>query len=275
MPSTSPGRYSALGTDDLVSGEGVAIELPVAGVLHRSASGLIDVVVSVVALCLGGLAIGGALGGTSEAVQQTAIILLVVGSLVLLPFASETVLRGRTAGKLALGLRTVRDDGGPIRARHALVRALVGFVEVWLVAGLPAFVTALVHPRGKRLGDVAAGTYVVTTRRSVRLDPPAPMPWRLQRWAVRADIAALSDGLAIAARQYLARRHTMIPERREALARELATSLLAHVSPAPPPVPAEEVVAAVVAERRRRDAIRLGREQRLRDRVVGPDPLGR
>ena len=42
------------------------------------------------------------------------------------PVAMETLTRGRTLGKMALGLRVVRDDGGPITFRQALVRGLVG-----------------------------------------------------------------------------------------------------------------------------------------------------
>ena len=71
--------------------------------------------------------------------------------------------RGRTLGKLAMGLRAVRDDGGPIRLRHAVVRALVGFVEIWLWSasgpGLLAAGTA-----GAAAGRAGGGTYVVRER---------------------------------------------------------------------------------------------------------------
>ncbi len=45
-----------------------------------------------------------------------------------LPDRFETLSRGRSLGKLALGLRVVSDDGGPERFRQALMRALAG---VW------------------------------------------------------------------------------------------------------------------------------------------------
>ena len=54
-----------------------------------------------------------------------AVVLVVVGY----PVALETLLRGRTLGKLALGLRVVRDDGGPVGFRQALVRGLAGVIE--------------------------------------------------------------------------------------------------------------------------------------------------
>ena len=58
---------------------------------------------------------------------------------------------------MALGLRVVRDDGGPIRFRHALVRGLVGVVEIWLTVGAVALVVSLASSQGKRLGDFLAG----------------------------------------------------------------------------------------------------------------------
>lgn len=265
--------HRAFGPDELVTGEAVSVELPVAGVVHRLASGAIDATLSLVVLVGATIAASLTLGGTSGAVVQTVLILIVVGSLVGLPVAIETSTRGRTLGKLALGLRTVRDDGGPIRFRHAVVRALVGFVEIWMVMGLPAFVSALISARGKRLGDFAAGTYVITTRQSGAMAAPPSMPIALEPWARSADIAALPHGLGIAVRQFLTRRTSLSDGARDELARHLTRAVLPYLSPPPPPAPREEVLAAVLAERRRRDTTRLDRERRLRQRFISRDPL--
>ena len=44
------------------------------------------------------------------------------------PILMEWLTRGRTLGKIWLGLRVVRDDGGPIGFRQALVRGLAGLL---------------------------------------------------------------------------------------------------------------------------------------------------
>lgn len=271
--TTSTSRSRPFGIDELVTSEAVAVETPVAGLLHRCASGAIDVALSVLLYCLGGLATVLGLGAVSDAVGQTVMILVLVGALVAIPVALETMTRGRTVGKLALGLRTVRDDGGPIRFRHAFVRGLIGFVEIYVTMGLPAFVTSLVHPKGKRLGDLAAGTHVITTRTRARLSPPPPMPPPLAAWASGADIGALPEGLGIAVRQYLTRRADLSPAARDQLGRQLLEAVLEQVSPLPPRAYQDEVLAAVLAERRRRDDARLRRDQALRDRVIGADIL--
>jgi uncharacterized RDD family membrane protein YckC len=271
---SDPGGYRSYAGDDLITGEGVAVEVPAAGVASRAASGAIDVVV-VVALLIGGFTMFSlAVGDASEAVVT--IVAIVYSTLVVVgvPAALETATRGRTLGKMALGLRAVRDDGGPETGRHALVRALVGYVEVYLFFGVPALVASLIHPRAKRLGDMAAGTVVVSERVRLRLAAPPQMPPELASWAQAADVAALPSALTVAVRQFLSRAPGLVPESRRRLGVELLSAVIPHVSPPPPGgFHPELVLAAVVAERRRRDLERLWREERLRARVLPADPL--
>jgi len=271
---TDPGGYRSYATDDLVTGEGVAVEVPVASVAARMASGAIDVFLVLVVLVAGIFVFGAVTAQSSEAVQGIAGILLTSLVLIGMPATIETVSRGRSVGMLALGLRVVRDDGGPATARHALVRALVGYVEIYLFICIPALVTAMIHPRAKRLGDMAAGTVVVTQRARLNLTPPPEMPLALERWARSADVATLPSGLTVAVRQFLSRARGLSPQSRHTLGLELLHSTLPYVSPPPPGRHHPEVVlAAVVAERRRRDLERLWREEQLRARVVPADPF--
>ena len=271
---SDPGGYRSYAGDDLVTGEGVAVEVPAASVASRAASGAVDVAV-VVALLVGGFtAFSLAVGAASEAVVT--IVAIVYSTLVVVgvPAALETVTHGRTLGKMALGLRAVRDDGGPETGRHALVRALVGYVEVYLLFGVPALVASMIHPRAKRLGDMAAGTVVVSERARLMLAPPPEMPPALASWASSADVAALPSSLTVAVRQFLSRAPGLVPESRRRLGVELLSAVIPHVSPPPPGgFHPELVLAAVVAERRRRDLERLWREEQLRARVLPPDPL--
>jgi hypothetical protein len=191
-----------------------------------------------------------------------------------LPTTVETLTRGRSVGKLATGLRTVRDDAGPIGFRQALTRALVGFVEIWVLVGVPALVSGLVSNKGKRLGDYAAGTYVVRERVQMTLPPPPMMPPQLAGWAAGADIARLPDGLAMAARQFLMRAPLLSPQSRATLGVQLRDELVTYLAPQPPPgIHPELVLAAVIADRRRRDSIRLQRDADLRRRLIPADPL--
>ena len=262
-------EYATLTTDDLVTGEAVALDLPPASLGPRMASGLIDVILTIcllIALVVG-LAIAAA--QTDEALAQVGILAAVIVSLLVFPTALETLTRGKTVGKMALGLRTVRDDAGPISFQHAFVRSLIGVVEIYAFFGGPAFFSALLSSHGKRLGDYAAGTYVVRDRVRLQLAQPTPMPPQLAHWAASADLASLPTGLALAVRQFLGRLSQIDPASRQAIGGRLAAAVSEYVAPAPPPgTPPEAFLAAVIAARRDRDAARLAREDALRRRLT-------
>src|SRR6476469_3127250 len=232
-------------------------------------SGEIDVILALVVLFCGFFVLGMLSMQASEAVQG--IVVIVFSSLVFIamPAIIETATHGRSLGRLALGLRVVRDDGGPATARHALVRALIGYVEIYLLLGIPALVTSMIHPRAKRLGDMAAGTVVVTQRARLRLTPPPMMPPSLAHWATTADVATLPSGFTVAVRQFLSRAPGLSPQSRHTLGVELLHSTLHYVSPPPPGGHHPELcLPSIVAERRRRDLAELGSDKQLRARVV-------
>ncbi len=268
--STTAGIPGGYAREQQVIGEAVAVELPVATVVARVASRLVDLVV--MGLLLGALLLGAVLASVdfSGAVQRTVTLLCVVAVVIVLPAALETLTRGKSVGRYVLGLRVVRDDGGPVTGRQAVLRALTGVVEFTVAAGGPSLVCAIVTPRAKRLGDLAAGTYAISERHTVRLPQPAVAPPGLAAWAGQADIGVLPTGLALAIRQFLARSTTFTPQARDQVGRRLLEETLRHVSPTPPPGWHQEyVLAAVLADRRRRDTDRLLRNEQLRARLLG------
>jgi uncharacterized RDD family membrane protein YckC len=269
LAGMSTPEYATLTTDDLVTGEAVALDLPPAGLGSRIASGLIDAAITLAALLVVVLLFMLAAVPADEALARVAFVGTLIVVFLVVPTTIETLTRGKSLGKAAMGLRTVRDDAGPISFQHAFVRALIGFVEIYAFSGGPAFFSALLSSRGKRLGDYAAGTYVVRERVRLSLAPPASMPPPLAAWASGADIASLPTGLALAVRQFLGRLPQLDPGSRAAIGADLATRVAAYVAPAPPPgTPPDAFLAAVIASRRRRDAARLAREAELRRRLT-------
>jgi hypothetical protein len=168
----------------------------------------------------------------------------------------ETFWGGRTIGKWAMGVRVLRDDGGPIRFRHALVRALLGALveKPGISLGLVAILCSMFSAQAKRLGDILAGTVVVHTRVPQTMKPISSMPPELATWAATLDLSRLSDDLALACRQFLGRAASLTPPARERLGGELVAAVAATVTP-PPPVgtPGWAYLTAVLSERRRRE----------------------
>ncbi|MFT4221257.1 MAG: RDD family protein [Microbacterium sp.] len=248
--------------DEILTGEAVALDVQPLGYFLRAVGALIDVVISLALLALGSIVLSvlGAQGALSEATATIAVITVTVVAMVVLPTAVETATRGRSIGRLAVGGRIVREDGGASGFRQAFIRALVGVLEIYLTVGSVALLVGAFTPRSQRLGDLIAGTYCERTR-APRLPPPAPgLPPGLEGWAAVADVARLPDSLARRIAQFARGAETMEPVARARLAETLASEAAAHVSPVPS-APPEVVVRAVAALRRDRELTALALER--------------
>ncbi|MEF9883261.1 RDD family protein [Streptomyces sp. P9-A4] len=243
----------------LVTGDAVVLGLQPARLPSRALAVLIDLVVVWAAYLLITFGLAVATASLDEAavmaVSVASFLLILVGA----PIAVETLSHGRSLGKMALGLRVVRDDGGPIRFRHALVRGAMGVVEILMTFGVVACIASLVSERGRRLGDVFAGTLVVRERipaaRSAFVPPPPP--WLVGRFA-GLDLSAVPEGVWLEIRQYLTRARELDPAVGRRLAERLADELVTLTGTPPPPgVPADAYLAGIVAERQAREARRV------------------
>jgi uncharacterized RDD family membrane protein YckC len=248
--------------DGILIGEGVVLDSRPASFASRGVGVFLDVVATL-ALGLAVLvATASVIGGGNAQWQRTAGVALLVLLLVVVPVTVETLSRGRSLGKAVMGLRVVRDDGGPVRLRHALIRALVGVFEIWFTLGSVAVVASLSNAKGKRLGDLLAGTYAVRIRGARGWEQPLVMAPGLADWAHGADIRRLPDGLALQVRQVLDRAPRLAPASRAQLTDGLAARVESFVAPGPPAgTPPELFLHAVLHERRDRELARGRVEQ--------------
>jgi uncharacterized RDD family membrane protein YckC len=251
------------GVDRVVIGEAVELDVRTARLPSRSLSFALDALLMVL-LLLGVLLVMATVGDDADPALAAAVgLATTVGVFVGYPLLWETLTRGRSPGKYAMGLRVVRGDGGPIVFRHALARALAGFIIDFgllsLFTGFFAVVVSASSTRGQRLGDLLAGTVVVRERvPRTGLEGLPPADPGLATWAAGCELARLPDDLALAARQFLVRAPQLARTVRVSLADRLAGDVAARVAPPPPAgVPAEAYLAAVLGERHRREVQRL------------------
>lgn len=293
---------------EIVTGDAVVLDLPCARFPTRSLGHVIDMLVQIPLLI--GIAAGAAAmpnTAAAAAVWVLGYVLVLVGY----PVIFETLSRGKTLGKMALGLRAVSDDGGPLRFRQALVRGLAGAVECWALIGVPALIASLFSEKGRRLGDIFGGTFVLRERTphaapmplpasyavpapgapvppggmppappvaaftQVPLPPPDPA---LAGWTASLDLSGLPDALASAAASYLSRYWELHAPARDQLGLRLAADISARVTPPPPPgLPPVAYLGAVLAERRDRELARYAPDRQNRDRTgraPAPQPPG-
>jgi len=136
--------------------EGVLLRLTPAGPVVRALAYAVDLLALLVAYAVAASVLG-VLGGFGMGA------LLVVGFVLqwLYPLLFEVFNDGQTPGKRCLDIRTVHDDGTPVRLPAAAIRGLLNPVDGALFGYLPALMSMLCTRRFRRLGDLAAGTLVV------------------------------------------------------------------------------------------------------------------
>jgi hypothetical protein len=80
----------------------------------------------------------------------------------------EMALNGQSVGKRIFGLRVIRENGQPIEFWQSLVRGLFRTLLDMMYIGV-FFI--MLSPKHKRLGDMAAGTIVVSEHYNEEADP--------------------------------------------------------------------------------------------------------
>ncbi|WP_030267708.1 RDD family protein [Streptomyces violens] len=245
--------------NELVTGEAVVLGLRPARLPSRALAVLIDLAVTWAGYILISMALFAATGSLDSAALAALSVAAFVLVLVGVPIVVETLSHGRSLGKLACGLRVVREDGGPIRFRHALVRGAMGAIEIVLTMGVVACIASLVSARGRRLGDVFAGTVVVRERTPVPQGGsalPPPPPWLMGQLGA-LDLSRVPDSWWLTVRQYLARAGQLDPQVGWRIAGQLAEDFVGWTGAVPPQgVHPAAYLSAVVAERQGREARR-------------------
>jgi uncharacterized RDD family membrane protein YckC len=130
---------------------------------------------------------------------------------------------GRTPGKMALGLRVIRDDGSPVTWREAVLRNLLRGVDALPVFGAVGVASMAIDRQQRRIGDLVAGTLVVCEERAhllgaVVIDPPVTED---ERRTIPARIPMARHEIALV-EEMLRRRRQLSDERMEELSALLA-----------------------------------------------------
>lgn len=244
----------------VITGEGVTLEMPSASFASRIASGLIDYLLyafigfGAFELLLRNV------WDMNMAHFQTLTRIIMATTFFMIPALVSYITRGSSLGKKIVGLRVVRGDGGTPSGRQHFVRGAVGVIEVWLTIGIIATITSMLSPRGSRLGDMVAGTHVVVWPKSTSWDRNVEVSPHLDSWFDSVLVRPIPAELHMNVTEFLAMRKKMSAQAREARARELAAAVESYCAPPPPQgTPAEEFLCAVVVARFEADEHRFGK----------------
>jgi len=164
----------AAGRLEVETPDHVVLRYDLAGAGNRGFAAVLDFILALVitftAFML--LGVGGGLLGMAGALSEASLsavggftlivtLVLIWAYFILL----EWLWNGQTIGKRVYKLRVISEDGSPARFTAVLIRNLLRLVDF-----LPAFygvgvLVIVLSPKSQRLGDLAAGTYVVRAPR--------------------------------------------------------------------------------------------------------------
>ncbi|MDH4168487.1 MAG: RDD family protein [Acidimicrobiia bacterium] len=233
---------------NIVTPEAVVLDFQAAGVSSRILARGVDLAVQLAMLWLLQLVIG--LGAAFSTVGAS-VAAVIIAFLVLLgyPALSEWLWQGRTVGKLALGLRVVSLGGGPVGFTAAATRSLFQIIDIYATGGGIAIITALGNRRSQRLGDLAAGTFVIRERRVQGHTRPVVFrpPYGYEGYAQALDVTSLTTQQYGLVRSYLLRLNELGVNARWSIGRRLSDNLARQIHHLRPPSVHHETFLVCVA----------------------------
>lgn len=239
-------------TTAVVTPQAVLLEFRTAGIGSRVLAKLVDMAIQFGLLIVLSIAVALVSDGSAGFILGAVGIFLILFAYP----ATEAFMNGQTVGKRVLSIRVITADGGPIRLRHAAIRSLIGFLEIFALppGGPLALTTALLTERSQRVGDIVAETLVVRDKMDftnpVFFNPPPGA----EQLSLTLDTTGLTHPQYGVLRQFVLRAWELDPVARNKLAWDFCQKLNEIGISAPAGIDPSLFLAAVVFAHQRRFA---------------------
>ena len=248
--AADPSSARSLLDTTVVTPEAVVLTFRLAGIGSRVLAKLLDLMIQGVGFTLLAIVAGflaAAVGG------DTILIIIIVVAIFLIVYGYPAVMEafwgGQTVGKMAMGLRVITIEGGPISLRHSAIRSMLATFDFLIPApgGLVALVLALLTKRGQRVGDLAAGTIVVRESNGVLRPIVFSPPYGAEVFNKLLDTSLLSERQYTVIREFLVRSGELDTAARYQLGERLATKVVeATGNERPPGLDAERYLVSIL-----------------------------
>lgn len=148
--------------------QNITIQQNVAHVTTRIGSYLIDALIIVVYYIV--VMILAALIDYEPDMDNILPLLLMLLPVMFYSLIFEIMMNGQTPGKIVNKIRVVKLDGSKPTFGSYVIRWFLRLIDITLFSGSIAVVTILFNGKGQRLGDIAAGTTVISEKKRVRIE---------------------------------------------------------------------------------------------------------
>jgi len=148
----------------LDTGFNISIDFPLAPFHRRLLAMLLDISVLFGYLIFGHLLIVGVY--TDYALWDPVVRIFYVLPPLFYHFVCETLMEGQSFGKKVFGIRVISEKGGSPTISQYLLRWMLRVIDsgfLWM----PGLLSVLISEKSQRLGDLAAGTVVISIRQKL------------------------------------------------------------------------------------------------------------
>ena len=102
--------------------------------------------------------------------SQMAIYMLFALPVILYSLVFESVLEGQTLGKKIVKIKVVKIDGYQAAFGDYLIRWLFRLIDISISSGVIGLIAMVVNKKVQRLGDISAGTAVITLKNKITIN---------------------------------------------------------------------------------------------------------
>lgn len=102
--------------------------------------------------------------------SQNAIIMLFGLPVLLYSLVQESLMEGQTFGKKIMKMKVIKIDGYQASFGDYLIRWLFRIIEITIGSGIIGLIAIIVSSKNQRLGDMAAGTAVISLKNNININ---------------------------------------------------------------------------------------------------------
>lgn len=199
--------------------QNVVVQHEVASVGHRLVAYIIDRAILMAWAFIWMMVIVFTVADNSPEVAVVIAVLLILFPLVFYHLVCELIMDGKSIGKSIMKIKVARLDGGQPSIGQYLLRWLLRLVDGFYGLGL---VVVLINGKGQRLGDLAAGTTVISLKQRLRLQDTLMTDVAPQHQVRFPEVVRLTDAQANMIKEVL---YNLQAVNRPALIEEMAAKV--------------------------------------------------
>lgn len=101
--------------------------------------------------------------------SQGAIFLMLYSPVIVYSLVLESIFEGQSLGKKLVKIKVVKIDGYQAGFGDYLIRWFFRVIDFFTLCGLPGLISVITSQKSQRLGDMAAGTAVITLKNKINI----------------------------------------------------------------------------------------------------------